>query len=157
MYYSDDGTLTENYLNNPEFEADDSYNPGLGAELLLSENPNPLASTAMSLAGDLRQQGYSPSAALKEGWRQAKGESEDNPTFEPSALLMVLATAGAFIGIWKLVKHVWPWQSWGLDRKQIMARPIQRISPQATAERQRYNVSPIPSDRTEERVTLITP
>ena len=137
-----------------QYYLEDYDNPG--TELVTSAVNNPMASDVMRLAADYRSEGMNASEALKTAWRLVNGVGED-PTFEPSALLMVLATAGAFIGIWKLVKHVWPWQSWGLDRKQIMARPIQRISPQATAERQRYNVSPIPSDRTEERVTLITP
>jgi len=152
MYNYDDEIMLENY--NPEVEAESyDYNPGL-TEIVTSE-VNPDASEACSLAADYRAEGMDASSALKQAWADVKGE--DNPSFEPSPLLVVLGMAGAFIGIWRLVKKQWPWQSWSLGRRQI-ARPFRPMLAQPSfPEVSHSSVQPVYQTRCEETVALILP
>jgi len=114
--------ITETF--NPD-DDDDYDNPGLG-ELLMLENPNPMAADAMSIAGELRHEGWDASSALAEGWKRAKGESSWNPeTFEPSPLLTILVIAAIGTAIYKWKKGQWPWEALSMGKpKARIARPV---------------------------------
>jgi len=149
-YYLDD-------YDNSEYEPGEyNSNPGLGAELILAENPNPMGATAMTIASDLRHEGWDASSALSEGWRQAKGETNPDIEISSSPLTLTLVGIGVGLLIFRAIKKSWPWQIAGIAKAKQIARPIRPL-PQATAERQRFNVSPVPSGSMEEKVSLITP
>lgn len=111
---------------NPDWE-DDEDEDEYGSEILLAQGYNPDASEACEIAGELRNEGYSPSEALREGWRIAKGE--DNPEFVPSPLLTALVFAGLAVLAYKAWKKIWPWQALGLARRQLARPAIRRPRP----------------------------
>lgn len=109
--------------DNPDIMLE-KYNPEAYSEILTAEIANPLASEACEVAADLRSEGYSPSEALKEGWRIAKGE--DNPEFVPSPLLTAIVLTGIGIVVCKLWKKQWPWEL--LKQSQLARRQLARLS-----------------------------
>jgi hypothetical protein len=114
--------MQRDFYLNPDYDdyGDELDNPGDYdySQFLANTVSNPDAAEAMSLAGDYRAEGYSPSQALKMGWQDVKGE-EDNPTFEPSPLLVILGIGGAFTVAWRLIKKQWWWQSLGIGKRQL--------------------------------------
>ena len=99
------------YLDNPEYEADDSYNPNPwpGGQLVTAVT-NPMGSDAMRLAADYRSEGMDASEALKTALRDVKGESEDNPDIEISSSPLTLTILGIGVGllIFRSNKESWP-------------------------------------------------
>ena len=118
-------------------------------EQLFLENPyyddapvsNPDASEAMSIAADLRREGYDASSALRQAWAEVKGEDnpgESNPIgglieavnpFEAEGFGEILVMAAIGYAIWAGIKRSWtPWTAAPIGHK-MLGRPAPRPAP----------------------------
>jgi len=86
------------------------------------------AANAMRLAGEYREEGLSPSQALKQGWRDVEEDSmEDNPFGAAGisiGMIALLALAGLLL--YRHLNGRWPWQSAavsGANRALPLGRP----------------------------------
>jgi len=95
------------------------------------------AAQAMTLAHTLREtEGLPMDEALREAWTMVRGDEDalnpldelwENP--EASPILMLALLAGAGVGIYRLVKKEWPWETIAKERaKKAAVAEAQRIA-----------------------------